>query len=172
MTAEKADDPGSPAGPGPVTMASLFQSGQDAGSLPLAVQFLLRPDTDYAARLAEIRRLPAHLSEAEVDGLFVYLRSQGPREGLLGMQERMLKSFVMDLLIKQPGPLDRIANGLASVSRDANQDAIVREYAVLYLGFCFSQTAESARGTIHAALADAAAEPPGRIRNAARRALR
>lgn len=149
--------------------ASFAEADQE--HVPPTVQPLLQRDAEYSARLASIRRLPAQLSPAEVDGLFAYLRIRGASEGLPGMQERMLKCFVMDLLVKQAGPLDRIANGLASVSRDPKQDAMVREYAVLYLGFCFDQAADPTRTTIRAVLAEAAAVPLERIRNTARHAL-
>lgn len=127
-------------------------------ALPWAVQQLVRPDVDYTGRLAALQSLTDNLDARDVDGLITYLRTRGAREGLAGMQERLLKSAAMNLLLRQTGRADEVVRGLISVCRDRKQDVVVRTYALHYLRFMYEGAAEDLRGFIRLALWDAASE--------------
>ena len=148
-----------------------FVEPQDT-DLSADIQLLFRPDVGYAARLAAMWRLPEPLGQREVEGLFLYLSNCGPRDGLVGMEERLLKSAVIDLLVKQPAMSGEIANGLISIYRDTKQDPAIREHAVFYLGSCFDKASPRLRETIRVLLVDAATQGDIRIAGTAQCALK
>ena len=137
----------------------IFGEPEDAG-LPQSVQTLLRPDVDYEARLAVLHLLPSQLSVREVDGLLYYLALRGPRAGLVGLQERMLKRETMDLISGQAAHADKVVHGLLSLFRDERQDAAVRKHAVHCLNHLADHVTEELRGAIRRALPLSRKEQP------------
>ena len=140
------------AGGKPENWESLIFGEQADTRLPLSVQTLLRPDVDYEARLAVLHLLPPQLNGREVEGLLYYLGLSGPCDGLVGLQERVLKRETMDLLSGQPAHIERVVQGLVSVYRDGKQDVAVRKYAARCLNILWDRASDDLRGVIQHAL--------------------
>jgi hypothetical protein len=87
-----------------------------------------------------------------VEGLLYYVCLAGPREGLIGMQERLLKKETMDLLSRQPSCIEPVVQGLVSTYRNGKQDVVVRNYAFHYLSFLHDRVSDDLRGFIGRAL--------------------
>jgi hypothetical protein len=124
---------------------------------------LLQTNLGYDERLRAARSLDSRLTLTEADGLMVYLKTHGSRDGLPGKRERFLKNMVMDVLIQSPADQDEITGGLIGIYRDSGQDPVVRDYAVQHLGLLFENAGDAQRRQIQQALREALGEKQGTI---------
>lgn len=87
----------------------------------------------FAARLSKVHALGTRLSREEIDALYLFLHTTGPRPGTLIGGEHVLKNDILNTLRKQENPPPDLAATLCGLYRDARQDVVTRDYAVQHL---------------------------------------
>jgi hypothetical protein len=115
-----------------------------AKSIPESVRPILGLDGETrAARWAAIGRLGRHLTEAERDALYDYLRGHetdpdGPMRGVLK------NDVILALKGQQPHP-KRLAGILLAMFQDREQDPVVRNYALQHLATWYDKCPDKSR---------------------------
>ncbi len=89
---------------------------------------------DRADRFKALHAIRADLSQAELDALYRYLRSQSGVDPRDTGFEREFKNELMNQMVGiRPLPRDLSAQ-LISISQDEKQDPVIRDYAVQHIG--------------------------------------
>jgi hypothetical protein len=96
-------------------------------------------------RLKAVRLLGSNLKPEAISSLYFFLIARPDSTEEIG-EIRLIKNNVMDVLIEQAIAPPRIVETLIEISRDIDQDKVVRDYAIQHLVACYNAIPGVAEG--------------------------
>lgn len=127
--------------------------------------------TDYGARIAAVHALGDQLSADEIEPLYAYLLQPSSAASKERRMENFLRNEIMDKLVAQQTLSAGLADVLAALYADKNQDVVMRDYAIQHMTPIYARCDPGEKAALHQALWQAVGETDSTIAGTALIAL-